>query len=113
MKPNVVRVLGDKQVKREPESHRIEFPGGTISVERTTTGEYWAHIFVNTRSNPEYEETHMGSKTGVIIDSRIDFIHEEYQRRVDMGEPAIPKIDGAEHAYHIAVRLRLQEIEHG
>lgn len=34
---------------KNPESaeHNIEFPGGSISVCRTSNNEYWAHIYVN------------------------------------------------------------------
>lgn len=34
---------------KNPESaeHHIEFPGGSISVCRTSKNEYWAHVWVN------------------------------------------------------------------
>jgi hypothetical protein len=38
---------GDKR-NPEPAEHHIEFPGGSISVCRTSTNQYWAHIKVNT-----------------------------------------------------------------
>jgi hypothetical protein len=42
----VIKLSGDP---KSPESaeHHILFPGGSISVCRTSNDEYWAHIYVN------------------------------------------------------------------
>lgn len=42
----IITLKGDP---KNPESaeHHIEFPGGSISVCRTSKNEYWAHIYVN------------------------------------------------------------------
>ncbi len=105
MKPVVIQVFGDKSRKLEPEHHRIEFPGGYISVDRTTEGDYWAHIAVVT----EIDETHQGladSKIGQVVTSRIDFNYDEYMRRHRAGEPVIPDIPGMADANHLAVRVK-------
>lgn len=42
----VIKLTGDKK-NTESAEHIIIFPGGSISVARTSTNEYWAHINVN------------------------------------------------------------------
>ena len=106
MKPVVIQVFGDKTKKLEPEHHRIEFPGGHICVDRTTDGEYWAHIRINTDETNDYEI--QSALRGQFVDSRVDYTHEEYMRRFhDMDEP-IGQIENVEKAQHIAVRLGLE-----
>jgi hypothetical protein len=57
---------------KNPESaeHIIEFPGGSISVCRTSANEYWAHIAVN-REDQIADIVH-ASKKGEIKTIRID-----------------------------------------
>lgn len=57
---------------KNPESaeHHIEFPGGSISVCRTSTGDYWAHVHVY-NEGPLLDST-MESKHGRIECIRID-----------------------------------------
>ena len=59
----VIKLSGDP---KSPESaeHIIEFPGGSISVCRTSNNEYWAHIYVNDQQI--IDDTHMHSKLGKI-----------------------------------------------
>ena len=108
MKPVVIQVFGDKSRKLEPEHHRIEFPGGYISVDRTTEGHYWAHISIH----PEIRETHQGKARAHFIESRVDFNYAEYKRRHDAGETVIPNIPGmsrddlAPKANHFAVCIK-------
>lgn len=114
MKPVVVQVFGDKGEKLEPEEHRIHFPGGCIAVARTSDGEYWAHISVNTPAehkhhNGDFTEGHTISKTGQVVGSRIDFDHDEYTRRHDLGKPTIPKLPNEDKIHHIAVRLAIAD----
>ena len=107
MKPVVIQVFGDKSKKLEPEHHRIEFPGGSIAVDRTPDGEYWAHIAINRPERAEYQETHIGSSTGRVVDSRIDYDYDEYARRVDSGEKTIPELEAQQHIEHVALRFAL------
>ena len=112
MKPVVIKVFGDKSKKLEPEHHRIEFPGGSIAVDRTTDGEYWAHIAINRPERAEYPETHIGSKVGQVVGSRIDFDYGEYERRSKSGEPIIPELPAQESIEHVAVRFALTDLNH-
>ena len=47
--PETAKTITLKGDPKNPESaeHHIEFPGGSISVCRTSENEYWAHIYVN------------------------------------------------------------------
>jgi len=99
MKPVIVQVFGDKNRKLEPEHHRIEFPGGAISIDRTSDGKYWAHIALT----DEIFETHQGKARGRVVSSRVDFNFAEYKRRHEQGEPTIPPIPGMNDANHFAV----------
>ena len=105
MKPVVVRIFGDPVRKLEPEHHRIEFPGGTISVDRTSDGLYWAHIAIASRDAVALP-THEGSAVGKVVGSRVDFDHAEYRRRLKAGLTPIPDIEGIENAEHFAVCIR-------
>lgn len=107
MKPVVIQVFGDKKRKLEPEHHRIEFPGGYISVDRTSDGTYWAHIALNTQGAREPAYTHQGQVLGRCISSRVDFDYAEWKRRVESGEPPIPEIPGmTNQAQHLAVHIK-------
>lgn len=107
MKPVIVQVFGDPKRKLEPEHHRIEFPGGFISVDRTTDGNYWAHIALT----DEIKETHQGKGKGRVISSRVDFNFAEYKRRNEAGEPSIPDIPGMSDAQHFAVCIGVDTVE--
>jgi hypothetical protein len=37
--------------KPEPESFRVEFPGGIVDIERCEDGSYWVHTIIN---NPDH-----------------------------------------------------------
>ena len=113
MKPVVINVFGDKRKKPEPEQHRICFPGGEIHVDRTSDDEYWAHIYINTfarqkHDNGAFKETHLASKIGKVVGSRIDFDLDEYERRAKAGEPTIPSLPNEDKAQHIAIRIAVQ-----
>jgi len=108
MKPVVIQVFGDKSKKLEPEHHRIEFPGGSIAVDRTQDGEYWAHIAINRPERADYPETHIGSKIGRVVSSRIDYDYDEYTRRSKCGEPTIPSLDHDTKIEHIALRFEVR-----
>jgi hypothetical protein len=91
----VIKLKGDK---RNPESaeHIIVFPGGSISVARTSNDEYWAHIEVN---HPEMgqliEESERESKYGEAILARADRVGVEAPETLDV-----------EDLYHLAVRIK-------
>lgn len=61
-----IKLKGDPN---NPESaeHHIEFPGGSISVCRTTKNEYWAHVYVNDK---QLLDNTVSSKKGRIVDIR-------------------------------------------
>ena len=110
MKPVVIQVFGEKSRKLEPEHHRIEFPGGSIAVDRTSDGEYWAHIAINRPERAEYHETHIGAGLGQVVDSRIDYDYDEYARRADAGEPTIPELPAQSSIEHVAVRFTVKPV---
>lgn len=60
--------------KKNPESaeHNILFEGGSISVCRTSNGEYWAHIYVNQK---QVLDDTVHSKLGYIKDVRREENH--------------------------------------
>ena len=89
----VILLNGDKN-KPESAEHIIKFPGGSISVCRTSNSEYWAHIEVN---NELIEDTDRGSRLGKIVSTRLD-----YNR--PPGE--VKEIDDLNDLNHIAVRIK-------
>lgn len=56
----------------EAQEHHIEFPGGSISVCRTSNNEYWAHIYVH--EGESLDDT-VRSKQGEIIERRDESNH--------------------------------------
>jgi len=102
MKPVVIKVLGDIN-NPEPQHHRIEFPGGSICVDRCDDGTYWAHISLA----PLFPRTHIGQATAKVIGSRIDFDYETYRERLGDGLAPIPEIPDMSKAQHVAVRFEL------
>ena len=92
-----VLVEGDKFTRNEPSCNVISFPGGYIEVSRTSNDEYWAHIYVN-RDGQVYNESHMQSKRGEIVDGRIDYIYP--------ANPNVVEIENFETVNHIAVRIK-------
>lgn len=47
-KDKLISLLGDKNLKIEDCEHIINFPGGFISVSRTSKNDYWVHVGINT-----------------------------------------------------------------
>ncbi len=66
----VIELKGDPK-RPESAEHIILFPGGSISVCRTTDDKYWAHITVN-HNKPISGAGMMDSKRGEIEFVRID-----------------------------------------
>jgi len=89
----VIELKGDPK-RPESAEHIIIFPGGSISVCRTSNNEYWAHIEVN-KDKILIDEAVRESAFGEIIDSRVDFpggfVYE------------IPDVKGATH---VAIRIK-------
>ena len=79
----------------EPGTAIIEFPGGCVEVSRCSDGSYWAHTTIN-------EGAHKA-------ESRMDYDHEEWTRRVENNQQAIPNIPGWQHVRHIAVRIATEK----
>lgn len=92
----IVLVEGDKSKRLEPAENIIKFPGGSISVTRTSNNEYWAHIEVN--HSEVLEDTHRESRRGDIVNSRIEYNYP--------ANPNIVEIDHHENVNHIAVRIK-------
>lgn len=67
----VIELFGDPK-KPESAEHIITFPGGSISVCRTSKNEYWAHIKVN--HDQKIDDIKQFSKNGEIKMIRIDTI---------------------------------------
>lgn len=90
----VIELKGDP---KNPESaeHLIIFPGGSISVFRTSNNEYWAHIEVN-REQVLSEAVRM-SAMGEIISTRIDY---------DRPPGCIKHLEDMEDVQHVAVRIK-------
>lgn len=83
-----IDIKGDKR-NPEPTMACIGFPGGDVEVSRHSNGrDYWVHIRVADPTN--------------IVESRMDFAHEEYKRRKDAGEQTIPQIPGIDKINHMA-----------
>lgn len=64
-------VLKGDPKKPESAEHIIEFPGGSISVCRTSENEYWAHVHVNRELVPASDAI-VSTRTGVIKAIRVD-----------------------------------------
>jgi hypothetical protein len=92
----VIELKGDP---RKPESaeHIIMFPGGSISVCRTSNNEYWAHIEVN--HHEIIEDTIRQSKIGKIVKTRLDYFRPP-------GE--VKEIEDIKDLTHLAVRISIE-----
>jgi hypothetical protein len=99
---DTAKVIVLKGDRRNPESaeHIIVFPGGSISVTRTSNNEYWAHIEVN---HPEkgqlIGEAVRESKLGEVVGARADYTR--------IGVRSITT-EGLEH---VAIRIRTTRIK--
>ena len=102
MNSKVFSIFGDKHKKREPSEHIMNFPGGHISIVRTSNNEYWAHIWVN--QGQVLSDVSYMSKSGEIVESRLDY-------SIDIKEMAdyskkTRKIEDTEKLEHIAIRIK-------
>ncbi len=87
----VIELKGDP---KNPESaeHIIKFPGGSISICRTSKNEYWAHIEIN--RHQIIADTIRESKLGEIIENRLDY--DEWGMR---------KIKDIHDLEHVAIKI--------
>ena len=58
---------GDPEVKIEKPTTIIHFPGGSVEISRTSEGDYWAHVAVDSEG-----EAPVGDTYGEAIDARVD-----------------------------------------
>ncbi len=79
----------------EPATHIITFPGGSIELSRTSENDYWVHMAVY-KGVPLQEVPSM-SRTGNVIDTRIDRVHPSV---------VVDEIPDKETIEHIAIRIR-------
>lgn len=63
-------IMTGKKENMEKAESIIEFPGGSLSVCRTSANEYWAHIEVN--DNQKTEDIARESMIGKILKIRFD-----------------------------------------
>lgn len=94
--PATAKVILLKGDPKNPESaeHIIKFPGGSISVCRTSDNEYWAHIEVN-KGQVSDQLGIREQKAGTIVDARLDY------------PGFIEEIDSIEALSHLAVRIKI------
>ena len=92
-----VLVEGNLKKRPEPSCHIISFPGGYLELTRTSDDEYWAHIYVN-RDGQVYDESHMQSKRGEVVDGRIDYIYPN--------DPNVVELENFAEVNHIAIRVK-------
>jgi len=88
-----VSLKGDQR-NPEPESFRVQFPGGDVDVVRTTDDEYWVHVRVNRPENFLDEDAPLGR----IVDARLD-ITDKHASETMVGDFENPNL------YHLAVRV--------
>jgi hypothetical protein len=92
----VIELKGDRG-KPESAEHIIVFPGGSISVVRTSNNEYWAHIEVNHPGQGSLiDEAVRESKYGVVVDGRVDRLR------------AVEDLDTT-GLQHIAIRIKTED----
>lgn len=85
--------------KPEPTYASIEFPGGEITLARTSDGCYWAHI--NCFRSDGFDESEAGHRRGRFTDSRID-TQGQHASEVIGGDFARPD------TYHVAVKIEVE-----
>lgn len=89
-----IRLRGDRR-NPEPDHVRIMFPGGDVDVVRTTDGEYWVHVRVD---SPEDVKAESAEVSGRLVDARLD-VRGKNASECDAGDFANPGL------YHLAVRI--------
>ena len=101
-----VRLFGSPR-KPEPESFRLEFPGGVIDLERCTDGSYWAHVICNQRENLEQREgpqAEHGKPYSHFSEARLHMVT-KHTSEADLGDFENPGL------YDVALRIEVQSAE--
>jgi hypothetical protein len=93
-------MTGDPQNVEKP-YYQIRFPGGHVCIARTSTNEYWAHVWVNHRESTSWDPDEV---EGRIVDARLD-ISGKHASACDPGDFADPNL------YHLAVKISMGYIE--
>ena len=88
--------LHGNPAKPESAEHIITFPGGSISVCRTSNNEYWAHIAVH--HGQVLDDIPSQSKNGEVVGSRIDYDWPASPNIVEMAD--------MDQINHIAIRIK-------
>jgi hypothetical protein len=88
-------LYGNPQRQVEPSEVRITFPGGDVTVARTTNNDYWVHVRVNTDTDDTWVA---GEAVGHITDARLDSTN-RHTSEANVGDFADPNL------YHLAVRV--------
>ena len=94
-KKQKIFLKGDPKSPEKSESF-ILFPGGSVSVCRTTNNEYWVHIHVN--KDKLIGSDGFDNTKGRIIDSRLD----------PFDDSIIGKLLDPSNLQHIAVRIKTE-----
>ena len=93
-----VSLEGDPR-KPEPESFRVEFPGGQVDIERCTDGSYWVHVIAHTKERTiDREGPDSGTVYGCMSDARLH-IEGRNTSEVNFGDFAAPGV------YDVAVKV--------
>lgn len=90
-----VRLLGDSK-RPEHAEFNVAFPGGEVSIVRTTDGDYWAHVHVSRPGVGGYDPDE--DQRGRIVDARLDILG-RHTSDVNVGDFNDPDL------YHLAVRV--------
>jgi uncharacterized protein (DUF2252 family) len=90
-----IRLQGDPAIRPEPVHVRVVFPGGDVDVVRTSDGDYWVHVRVDSAQDVA---TEAAEQAGRIVDARLD-IRSKHASETDVGDFAHPDL------YHLAVRV--------
>jgi hypothetical protein len=98
-----IRLRGDPKVCPEPTHVRIVFPGGDVDVVRTTDGDYWVHVRVDTATDVAAE---VADVAGKLVDARLD-IRGKHASDCDPGDFRDPDL------YHLAVMVARSGLPRG
>jgi len=111
VKPLRIERFGDKvqgvtlrgnPASPEPETVRVEFPGGDVDVVRTSDGSYWVHVRVNRAEDLAAREGEIVA--GRLTDARLD-VTGKHASETDAGDFAAPGL------FHVAVRVAVAAAE--